>query len=186
MTTQASEYSETDKYPVSIRILHWAMALTILGLIASGYYMADLPDDAPNKYDLYPLHKSFGVTVILLFFVRLVIRLKSSIPDLPKELAAWEVKASHAAHLALYVLMLAVPVSGYIMSGSYEFSSGIDFFGAKLPNIVPKDKELSGLFHSIHSYLPYLLLGIVVVHVAGALKHRYLDDEGSDVLNRML
>lgn len=181
-----SEANVENKYPVAMRILHWLMALTILGLIATGYYMADLPDDAPNKYDLYPWHKSFGVSVIFLVVIRIGVRLKSTIPQLPTTLKEWEIKASHSAHMALYILMAAVPLSGYAMSGSYEMSKGINFFGLMLPNIVPKDQALFDAAHLVHENLPYLLLGVILIHVAGATKHRFFDEEGSDVLRRML
>lgn len=173
-------------YPLSIRLLHWAMAIAILGLIASGWYMAQLPDEAPNKYDLYPLHKSFGVLVLILFPLRLWQRLRKTMPDLPALLQSWEVRAAHAGHVALYVLMLAVPVSGYVMSGSYEGGHGIGFFGLVLPRIVPTDDTLFALSHVVHEWLPWVLLAVVVLHVAGVVKHRWFDAEGVDVLPRML
>ena len=177
---------QLTRYPLAIRVLHWFMALSIFGLIASGWYMADLPDDAANKYALYPLHKSFGVLMIITFAARLVVRLRRGIPALPAVLKQWELKAAHAGHLGLYVLMLAVPVSGYVMSGSYEGSHGIDFFGLTLPRIVPTNDSLFSAAHWLHGVLPWVLLALVIVHVAGALKHRWFDEQDADVLPRML
>ncbi len=175
-----------SKYPVSMRILHWLMALAIFGLIGSGWYMAGLPDEAANKYDLYPLHKSFGALIIMLFALRLALRLSSQIPELPLALANWEVKLSHLTHGLIYGLMLAVPVSGYVMSGAYEHGHGIDFFWTKLPDLVPKNETLFQAAHAAHDVLPYLLLGVLSLHIAGAIKHRWFDPAGADVLPRML
>ncbi len=173
-------------YPLSIRLLHWLMAIAILGLIASGWYMAQLPDEAPNKYDLYPLHKSFGALVLILFPLRLWQRLRKSIPALPAMLAAWEVRAAHLGHIALYLLMLAAPLSGYVMSSSYEGSHGIDFFGLTLPRLAPINDTVFSVSHLLHEWLPWVLLAVVVAHVAGVIKHRWLDAPGVDVLPRMV
>lgn len=177
---------QSARYPLAIRLLHWFMAVSILGLIATGWYMAELPDDAANKYALYPLHKSFGVLMIIAFVARLAVRLRQGIPALPAVLKQWEIRSAHTGHFALYVLMLAVPVSGYVMSGSYEGTLGIDFFGLMLPRIVPVSDSLFGVAHWLHGTLPWVLLALVIVHVAGALKHRWFDGQGADVLPRML
>ena len=82
--------------------------------------------------------------------------------------------------------MIAAPVSGYIMSGSYPESSGIDFFGIKLPDIVDKSESLSGFFHTIHGPIAYALLALVTIHLAAVIKHRFFDSKEADVLKRML
>ena len=88
--------------------------------------------------------------------------------------------------LALYVLMLAVPLSGYVMSSSFEGSHGIDFFAWTLPRLAPINERVFEISHALHGWLPWLLLAVVVLHVAGAFKHRWLDGPGADVLPRML
>lgn len=175
----------SQKYPRLIRLLHWLMAIAIFGMIASGWYMAALEASAPNKYSLYPLHKSFGVLVLFLVVLRVVLRLRASLPALPAMLQDWEKRAAHLGHGLLYLLMIAVPASGYVMSGSYAEGHGIDFFGVLLPDLVPKSKSLFEIAHSLHAVLPYLMLALVMVHVAGALKHRWLDRPEVDVLPRI-
>ena len=175
-----------ERYPLAIRLLHWFMALCILGLIASGWYMTELDTEASNKYDLYPLHKSFGVLMLIALGLRITIRLQVSAPPLPKMLKAWEARAAHVGHIALYLLMLAVPVSGYVMSGSYKDGHGIDFFGLMLPRLVPAGDRLFAISHTAHGLLPWVLLGVIVLHIAGALKHRWFDKPGADVLPRIL
>jgi cytochrome b561 len=176
-----------SKYPLAIRLLHWAMALIIFGMAGTGWYMADLPDDAVNKYDLYPLHKSFGVMILILVSVRLVVRLKSVLPALPQALANWEISLSHVAHKGMYVFMIAAPLSGYLMASAYELSHGVDFFGMVLPDLWPKSNAASGFFHEVHELNVNVLLGIVILHVAGVLKHRFFDkNKEADVLGRII
>ena len=176
---------QTEKYSLSMRLLHWLMAISILGIIGSGWFMAGLdPDVAPYKYDIYFWHKSFGVLAMLLIIVRIAVRFKSHIPAMPAGLPSFQKVVAKLAHFLLYVLMFAVPLSGILMSdfGGRE----IPFFGLSLPELLENDKEMAGLMHSIHVYIPYILLGIIALHVAGALKHRFLDAPENDVLNKML
>ena len=173
-------------YPLAIRVLHWLMATIILSLIVVGVYMEGLADDAANKYAFYPWHKSFGVLVIILLVIRIGFRLGIAIPPLPETINKWEKTLAHLVHGGIYLLMAAVPISGYVMSGSYEKSSGIDFFGLKLPDLVPKNEALFDIAHELHEILPFLLLALVILHIAGAIKHRFFDNEQSDVLPRML
>jgi len=173
------------KYHISSRILHWFMAILILGLLALGIYMADfLPEDAPSKFQIYDLHKSFGVMVLILIFIRIFNRLLHPAPALPQGLPAIEKFASHAVHVALYALMLAVPLSGYLMSNTYGFP--VHFFTIEMPNLVAAKPEIGMYFAKTHKYAAYALIAAIGLHVAGALKHRFFDRPENDVLNRML
>ena len=177
------------KYPLAIRILHWSMALIILGMIWAGWTMVSLDDRVPAKFELfYPWHKSFGMLILLLVVVRLTTRLRAraSIPPLPDGLARWEARAARIGHTALYALMIIVPCMGYAMSSSFTQSDGVFFFGVNLPELLPKNDARFEVFQALHRYLAYTLLAVVVLHVAGALKHRFLDkDRDNDVLSRM-
>jgi cytochrome b561 len=175
------------KYPLTIRILHWSMAVIILGMIAAGWSMVSPDGQTPSKFDfLYPWHKSFGMLILLLVLVRLATRLRGAIPALPEGLAPWEARAAKIGHVALYALMIIVPCMGYSMSSSFTQSDGVFFFGVNLPELLPKNDARFAVFQALHRYLAYTLLALVVVHVAGALKHRFLDsDRGNDVLSRM-
>ena len=148
--------SDSQKYPVLVRLLHWLMAICILGLIGSGWYMAGLDSNDPDKYVLYPWHKSFGVLVLISFVLRVVVRLISSIPELPHSMPNHEKKLAHLAHILLYLMMFLVPASGYLMSamGGHD----IFLFQIQMPDIAD-DKEIATLMHSIHEYAPYVLLG---------------------------
>lgn len=184
--------SVTDKYPLSMRLLHWARAVIILGLIWSGWYMTGLPETTPMEtFDLfYPNHKQFGVLVWLLALVHLTIRYRNrhTIPQTPQGLAGWEKLLSHTVHRLIMALTILVPLLGYAMSSSFTQSDGVPFFFfGELPELLPKNDDAFEVFAMLHEYSAYLLLGLIVLHVAGAIKHRLLDKGGeTDVLQRML
>lgn len=173
-----------EKFPVLLRLIHWLMAICLLGLIASGWYMAGLSADVSYKYDFYPWHKSFGVLVIFLIALRILVRLCSKIPELPAGLPNHEQKMANLTHFLLYVLMILVPLSGYMMSSAGGHD--IFFFGILMPDVLEDNKELAGTLHTIHGYIPYVLLGFVSLHILGALKHRFFDTPENDVLKKML
>ena len=173
-----------EKYSVPMRALHWLMAICIMGMIFSGWYMAGLDDTAPDKFSLYPWHKSFGVLLLGLIVIRIIVRLASALPDIQATLPNYERNLARLAHLLLYLLMVIVPVSGFIMSdaGGHD----ILFFGLELPDLLETNKQLGGTAHEMHEYAGYFLLGVVVVHILGALKHRFMDHPENDVLKKTL
>lgn len=176
------------RYPLSLRILHWTRAALILGLIALGTIMTRMPEDATITYTtFYPNHKQFGVLVFFLAVVHLLIRSRSALPALPPGLSRWEVLLSKLVHKAMMVLVIVVPLMGYAMSSSFTQSDGVPFFFFEMPELLPKNDKAFELFDTLHSWLAYTLLGLIVLHVAGVLKHRFLDKGGdTDVLPRML
>lgn len=175
------------KYSMAMRILHWSMAVIIFGMIWAGWTMVSLDDRVTAKFAVfYPWHKSFGMLILLLVIARLATRLRARVPALPGGLAPWEARAAKLGHVALYVLMIVVPCMGYAMSSSYTQSDGVFFFGVNLPELLPKNDARFEVFQALHRYLAYTLLGLVGLHVVGALKHRFFDsDRANDVLSRM-
>lgn len=174
-----------QKYHIFSRILHWLMAAIIIFLLGLGIYMADfLPKDAANRMDIYALHKSFGVLVLALIAIRLVNRFVNKAPALPEAMNKFEKLAAHLTHSALYLLMIIVPLSGYLMSNAFGYPVG--FFGIELPFLMEKNQELGAIFHEIHEISPYILIGVLALHVAGAIKHRFFDKPENDVLKRMI
>jgi cytochrome b561 len=176
------------KYPVIMRLLHWAMALIIIGLIWAGITMVALPDKNPVKYGVFfPWHKSFGMLVLFLVVARLVIRSRSVVPPLPRALSRFESRAATMVHGALYALMIIVPLSGYAMSSVYTQSDGVYFFGTFIPEWIPKDDAWFQPLFDLHRALAFTLLGLLVIHVVGALKHRFVDrNPEKDGLSRMV
>lgn len=175
------------RYSFAMRALHWIRAALILGLLALGITMTWLPDTVTAKFTwMYPNHKQFGVLVWLLVLVQLVLRARSPRPAPPAGLKPWERHAAHIVHVAMYVLALVVPMMGYAMSSSFTQSDGVPFFGLEVPELLPKNDAAFAVFDWLHMVLAYTLLGCVVLHVAGVIKHRYFDsDRDNDVLPRM-
>lgn len=180
------------KYPLSMRVLHWLRAVLILGLIWAGWLMTGFPQDTPmEKFDFfYSNHKQFGVLVWLIALVHLVMRWRSRavLPHAPSNLKPWEALLSKLVHRAIMALTIVVPMLGYAMSSSYTQSAGVPFFFfGHLPELLPKNDAAFEIFDALHTYTAYTLLGLVVLHVAGAIKHRLTDKGGeSDVLSRMV
>lgn len=179
------------KYPLSIRVLHWVRAAIIIGLIASGWYMTGLPEsEMDTAMFLYPNHKQFGVLIWLLALVHLTLRwrYKAIMPSTPAALAPWEKLLSHVMHRLIIALTVLVPLLGYAMSSSFTQSDGVPFFFVShLPEILPKNDDAFAVFQALHAYAAYTLLFCIILHVAGAVKHRIMDKNGpTDVLPRML
>lgn len=171
-----------NRYSATAIALHWLMALLLIGLFAVGLYMSDL-SLSPQKLKIYSWHKWAGVTAFLLVLLRLVWRIGHPSPPLPAAMPGWQKTAAHGLHHLLYLLMIAIPLSGWLMSSAKGFQTV--YFGVlPLPDLVEKDKALGELLESLHSGLNYGFAGLIIVHVGAALKHHLVDRD--DVLSRML
>lgn len=167
--------------PVAIS-LHWLIAALIACAFALGWYMADLKF-SPLKLQLFSYHKWLGVTVFLLVIIRLIWRAKNTPPALPSSIAVWQQRAAHGLHHLLYVLMFAIPLSGWLMSSAKGVPTV--YLGLiALPDLLDKDKALGHTLENIHVTLNYLMLALLVLHVAAALKHHFI--ERDNTLARML
>lgn len=177
-----------DRYTLPMRLLHWTRAALILGLIVLGWTMTSLPDSVAAKFDwMYPIHKEFGVLAFLIGTIALIVRSRSALPRHSAGHARWEVMLSHIVQYAMLALAIVVPLMGYALSSSFSQSDGVPFFGIDLPELLPKNDRAFALFALAHKTLAYTLLALVVLHVMGVLKHRFLDRErASDVLPRMV
>lgn len=181
-TVDSNEQSAPLHYTGTAKVLHWLVALIIIGLFVLGQYMSDL-SMSPRKLQLYSWHKWFGVTVFLLVLVRLGWRLTHQPPRLPVRMPKLQQLASHVGHMALYGLMLAIPISGWMMSSAKGYQT-VWFGVLPIPDLLGKDKLLGDLLAELHGTLNGLLVFIVVIHVIAALKHHFIDRD--DVLKRML
>lgn len=169
------------RYGRTAQALHWAMFLLIAAAFGVGLWMAGLPV-GPQRFRAVPWHKVIGITVLVFVVVRLLWRLRNPPPPMPAAMPAWERNAAHATHVALYALMLAVPLSGWLMSSALGFSTVV--FGLKLADLLERNRELGDTLKTVHYFLNKTLLALVVLHIAAALKHRFIDRDG--VLHRML
>jgi len=193
----------SNRYTKTAVLLHWLIGFGIIGMLALGWFMTDLPKEAPKQmsYDLfnwgiytwdlvkeesprafyYNLHKSFGITIMGLIMLRIFWRITHKPPTLLASYKAWERKLSTGTHHLLYALMVIIPVSGLIQSVGSKY--GVKWFGIKLINGIDSE-PLKEIFHEIHEIAGIILIFIILLHIAGALKHKFIDKD--DTMKRML
>lgn len=161
-------------------LLHWVMGLLIIALLCIGFYMTSMPDVA-QQYDLYGWHKAFGILVLILAIIRVAWHICSERPALL--IPAYERILARTTHGLLYTLMIIMPLSGWFMSSAA--GKPPSFFGLfTLPALVEKNKALSKLFSSVHEWVAYCLIALIILHILGALKHHFIDK--NDILKRII
>jgi len=192
----------STRYTKTAIVLHGLIALGIFAMFALGWYMSELPKEAPKQtaFDLFDLgiytwqlaegvsprnfyfnlHKSIGVSLLALIAFRVLWRITHRPPAMLSSYKAWERKLATGTHHSLYLLMVAVPVSGLIMAASSKY--GVKWFGinfiAGLDN-----KGLRELFQEVHEVVGVILLALIILHIVGALKHKFIDKD--ETMKRM-
>jgi cytochrome b561 len=174
--------SKDKKYSIIMRVFHWAMAIIIIGIIAAGIVMVDVSDKNDLKWELYGLHKSFGVLILGVSLLRLLARYGSKLPELPKELSKTTRALSVGTHRLLYLLMIAIPLIGYLTSNFGGYA--VEMFGLNVPLILAKDQVLASLFRELHQYGGYIFAGLISLHILATFKHVIIDRV--NILQRML
>ena len=174
------------RYSLPAIALHWLLAAALVGMFMLGLYMKSLPF-SPLRLQLYNWHKWAGVTVLALSLVRLLWRMTHRPPELPAQvlqaMPRWQRLAHHGTHYAMYVLFFVVPLVGWAYTSAAGFP--VVLFGVlPLPDFVPVDKALAHLNKPWHQITAFALAGLVVLHVAAALKHQFWDHDG--LIGRML
>lgn len=159
--------------------LHWAIAILILGQIAGGFYMHNLPNSSPIKFDLYQLHKSFGLSILLLSLARLGWRIGHRPPALPQGMAGWEKFAARAVHWGFYGLMIGTPLIGLAMVSVSPTDIPTKYFGfIPVPHLpLAAGESAEDFFKEVHEIFAYAILTLLALHVGAALKHRVLDKD---------
>ena len=178
--------NSAERYGLVSRLLHWLMALLILAMIGVGAYMADLDKEDPLRAQLFTLHKEIGITILALAVIRILWVLASRPPVLPAALQRWEVILARSTTGLLYLLMLATPIAGYLITSTG--GKPINYFGLfDLPMLMGENHDLHEFLEELHGFLAFSILALVILHTAGAIKHRLIDkDPEADVLKRML
>lgn len=167
-------------------ILHWLVAVSIIGLLAVGIYMEE-----NEVYSLYPIHKSLGFIVFFVILLRVFWRVKNGWPTPAGEVKAIEQRLARIVHWVLILGMIAMPLSGILMG--YYGGRGVFVFGLEVfvPNLNPEDMkktipindDIGSFAHSMHGWVGNILIGAIVLHILGALKHHFIYKDGT--LNRM-
>jgi cytochrome b561/polyisoprenoid-binding protein YceI len=164
--------------------LHWAIALLILAQIASGLYMVDLPKSSSVKFDLYQLHKSFGLSILGLTLIRLGWRLAHKPPALPSFMPGWQKLIARLTHWAFYALMLLTPLAGLAIVSVSPLNVTTLWFGLfEVPHLpffsgVADRGAAAEVFAEVHEYLAFSILFLFVLHVGAALKHGFVNRDG--------
>ncbi|HSQ83074.1 MAG TPA: cytochrome b [Casimicrobiaceae bacterium] len=163
-------------------ILHWLVAISIIALLAIGWYMVGIPKQTPARGISYNLYKSLGIVGGVLIVVLIARRLTHRSPPLPASMPAWERRAASLGHVVLYVFMVLSVAAGYLTSSFSEF--GPKLFGIPLPHWGWDDVALRERFATAHKLITLTIAVLIAIHVAAALKHLLVDRDG--VFQRML
>ena len=172
-----------QRYTKTAMLLHWLIALLIVSGFIMGLVMTSIPGFTPSKLRYFSWHKWIGVSVFGLAVLRILWRHFNKPPAHPAHMPAWQNHAADAMHWALYFLIFAVPVSGYL----YTLSAGVPvvYLGLwEMPVFMAPDPELKPLLREIHYWLDMTMAALVIAHAGAALKHHLIDRD--NVLKRML
>lgn len=161
------------RYGKVAMLLHWCIALLVIGMLVLGYYMVGIPKGTPDRAVYFNLHKSCGVLAGVLIIVRLLWRVTHRPPALPASMAAWNIKAAQGGHLLLYVLMLLQPLTGYLSSSFNKY--GVRFFGLQLPRWAAENAGWRDSLMQYHKLLALVFAVLIAVHVLAAIRHIWFD-----------
>jgi cytochrome b561 len=175
-------HDSESRYGLVLRALHWAIAFLIIALIPLGWYMVRLDYYDPWSYDALEIHKELGMVVLLLASIMGAKQIAQRTTVIAKPRKQWEALAAKITHYLLYALMLVVPATGYMISTSA--GAGVSVFGLfEVPAVLPKSVPLRDAAISVHYYVAYAGVGLIAFHIAGALKHHFI--ERDDALKQM-
>ncbi|WP_035484874.1 cytochrome b [Geminicoccus roseus] len=174
-----------NRFGVIAKSFHWGMALLVIPLWGLGFYMVGQTQDLLAQYELYQLHKSFGFVVFTLGLLRLAWRLVDPPPPLPADMGRLHRLGAHFFHILFYLLLIGMPVSGFLMSAASPLGiPTIIFETIPLPHPIGPSEAAYGFFQTAHYYMAMLLAGTLAVHVLAALHHHFIEKD--EVLRRML
>ena len=162
------------KYSKIAILFHWSIAI----LIGTNVLLATLADDLSRSAGAVFMnpHKAIGISILILSVARLFWRLGHRPPQLPSKVAGFQAFAGHAVHILFYVLMIAVPLTGWLMVAASDKAPPIDFFGLfAIESPIGKSEALSEFGNEAHELLVIPLFFLIGLHVVGALKHQFID-----------
>ncbi len=177
--------SQTPRYSTLAMLLHWLIAILMIGNIALAWSADYVPDDSVRS--IIDTHKSIGITVLGLAVLRLLWRYANPPPPIPATYKPWETKAAHAAHWVLYALMFALPLSGWAHDSAWSAASThpMFWFGLfqwpRMGFLQGFDPKAQDWWHDtlglVHTLFGYALLALLALHILGALKHQFIDKD---------
>lgn len=171
-----------NHYGIVAILLHWLIAVLIIGLLALGLYMTGLPISL-EKLKLYGWHKEFGILVLMLAVVRIAWRLANILPSLPDYVPYWQRFAARSMHFAFYLFMFAMPITGWMLTSAAGLP--VSFFGLfVLPDLVSANENLRITLETVHTWLGYALIAAICGHIGATIQHYVFHKD--NILRRML
>ena len=178
--TKSRLWNSEQRFGVVAQWLHWGMFALIALQLVGGHVLEELPKRTAIRGLAFDAHETLGLIALVLVFLRLSWKMANPTPAAPGQ--RWQQLAARAAHLALYALMIAVPVVGYLMVDAKGYD--VAFFGWTAPDVVATNKDLAERVNGLHATLAWALTAVVAVHVAAAVWHQAILRDGT--LQRML
>jgi cytochrome b561 len=166
----------SERYTRFAVALHWIVAVVVFAQFALGWLMQEIAKQPPGpRASAFNMHKSIGLVILALMLVRIAWRLSHPAPPLPA-MPRWQARAALANHVLLYVLLVAMPLAGYL--GSAFSGYPVRFFGIVLPAWAPKSEAMKQLMSDVHLVAAWLLAASVALHLAAVVKHSVVDRDG--------
>ena len=168
-------------YSSGSKLLHWLIAVIVILMLSFGYILEDVPEQ--YRSTAYMFHKSLGLTVLFLMYVRIFMIWFTGKPPLPESVPFLQKMISRLVQYSFYVLLIAMPLCGWIMSVAADYIP--TYFGLfKVPLPIEPNKALASLMQEFHETMAWILIGLIILHILAALKHHFIDKD--NVLKRML
>jgi cytochrome b561 len=162
----------TQKYHITLRILHWLIAIIMLSTLIAGFVMENVEPETRSA--IIGWHITGGLTVLFLAVARLIARFTFALPPLPADLKPLEAKAGTTVHYLFYVIMICLPLSGYTMTVLRGHTP--KWLGLEMPTFaLETNREIAGIAYQAHEYLAFAFIALLTLHVAAALKHLVFD-----------
>jgi len=164
-------YNSKEEYGWVSKAFHWIMAALFLAMFLSGLLMGEMKN-SPLKLQIYALHKSTGILILLLAFQRLCWKITQIAPELPAHMTSFQRLLAHGTHWMLYLFLFIIPISGWLMSNAAGYN--VWFYGLfPLPSLIQPDRDLRKFFAESHEIMAYTAIWLMTLHVAAALWHHF-------------
>jgi len=168
-------------YGLVSKLLHWTLALLILTNLVMGLFFGNMPKDL--RFTLIMWHKSIGAAVLILMLARIIWRSAQGFPQLPEGIVLWQRRLARLVHVALYPILIAQPVTGWLLSSAAGHP--VSVFGLfALPDLIGKNPLWAKAFDLAHDVLGYVILALLTAHITAAFYHHFI--EGNKLIRRML
>lgn len=163
------------------KALHWLVVVAVISQLSLGFVFANLPENDPRGGTYFVAHATLGLSILVLMLVRFIWRQRNSVPVLPDTLKPWQKRIALLNHWAFYLLLVGLPIGGYLMVNAHGFA--VPYFSVRLPVLLSKNDALADVFMSLHIGGAILLIALILLHVAAALRHHFILKD--DRLRRM-